>query len=338
MKKILGKKILSVLLVTVLTLTFLGGCGSSDSEGSLSSTADNSSDDNVTIRLAVQKCIAIPYLADALGYFDEEFAEDNINVELVEFSLGPAIIEAVGSDEIDIGFLGDVPTFSGLVNGGDYKIIARWESDYNSFLIVRDDAGISSLSDLKGKKLAFAFGSTQTSLVYDYLGDAGLSDSDVELVNLSLADIVTSITNGEIDAAVVDQLRATQAVSNGGITKLLDGEGYKLFVSPVIATNSFTSAHPDLVSRVLKVLQKAAIYSEENNEEAIKIAAERIGVDESAIGPLMQECDLEYKLGDEEIAAIKENAKRSYELDVIKEDIDIEQYIDTTYLKEAGIQ
>jgi aliphatic sulfonates family ABC transporter substrate-binding protein len=333
MKNSKGKRILSVLLVTALIMGVISGCGTAKSN-------DQSSGDteNVTIRIAVQKSIAIPYLADALGYFDDEFTEDNINVELVEFSLGPAVIEAVGSEEIDIGFLGDVPAFSGLVNGGDYKIIARWESDYNSYLIVRDDAGISSLSDLKGKKLAFAFGSTQTALVYGYLEGAGLTDDDVELVNLSLADIVTSITNGEVDAAVVDQLRATQAVSNGGITRLLDSEGYKLFVSPVIATNNFTEAHPDLTARVLKVLQKAAIYSEENNEEAIKLAAERIGVDESAIGPLMQECDLEYQLGDEEIAAIKENAKRSYELDVIKEELDIEQYIDTTYLKEAGIQ
>ncbi len=333
MKNSKGKRILSVLLVTALIMGVISGCGTAKSN-------DQSSGDteNVTIRIAVQKSIAIPYLADALGYFDDEFTEDNINVELVEFSLGPAVIEAVGSEEIDIGFLGDVPAFSGLVNGGDYKIIARWESDYNSYLIVRDDAGISSLSDLKGKKLAFAFGSTQTALVYGYLEGAGLTDDDVELVNLSLADIVTSITNGEVNAAVVDQLRATQAVSNGGITRLLDSEGYKLFVSPVIATNNFTEAHPDLTARVLKVLQKAAIYSEENNEEAIKLAAERIGVDESAIGPLMQECDLEYQLGDEEIAAIKENAKRSYELDVIKEELDIEQYIDTTYLKEAGIQ
>jgi ABC-type nitrate/sulfonate/bicarbonate transport system substrate-binding protein len=319
MKNSKGKRILSVLLVTALIMGVISGCGTAKSN-------DQSSGDteNVTIRIAVQKSIAIPYLADALGYFDDEFTEDNINVELVEFSLGPAVIEAVGSEEIDIGFLGDVPAFSGLVNGGDYKIIARWESDYNSYLIVRDDAGISSLSDLKGKKLAFAFGSTQTALVYGYLEGAGLTDDDVELVNLSLADIVTSITNGE--------------VANGGITRLLDSEGYKLFVSPVIATNNFTEAHPDLTARVLKVLQKAAIYSEKNNEEAIKLAAERIGVDESAIGPLMQECDLEYQLGDEEIAAIKENAKRSYELDVIKEELDIEQYIDTTYLKEAGIQ
>jgi sulfonate transport system substrate-binding protein len=286
----------------------------------------------------VQKSIAIPYLADALGYFEEEFKGENVKVELVEFSLGPAIVEAVGSDEIDIGFLGDVPTFAGLVNNGDYKIIARWERDVNSYLIVRNQSNISSLKDLKGKKLAFAFGSTQTALVYGYLEDAGLTDSDVELVNLSLADIVTCIGNGEIDAAVVDQLRATQAVSNGGVTKLLDSDGYKLFVNPIIGTNKFTEEHPDLTARVLKVLQKAAVYSEENTKEAISIAAKRIGVDESAIGPLMEECDLELKLGDEEIQAIKTNAERSFELNVIKSKLDIEKYIDTSYLEKAGIQ
>jgi aliphatic sulfonates family ABC transporter substrate-binding protein len=335
------KKILSLLLATVMIIGVISGCGSSTTATTTTNESTNTSetsDENVTIRIAVQKSIPIPYLAEALGYFDEEFSEDNINVELIEFSLGPAVIEAVGSDEIDIGFLGDVPAFSGLVNGGDYKIIARWEKDYNSYLIVRNDAGISELSDLKGKKLAFAFGSTQTALVYGYLEDAGLTDNDVELVNLSLADIVTSISNGEVDAAVVDQLHAAQAESSGEVTKFLDSEGYKLFVSPVIATNSFTEAHPDLTARVLKVLQKAAIYSEENIDESIELAANRIEVDESAIGPLMRECNLEFELGDEEIAAIEENAKRSYELDVIKEELDIDKYIDTTYLKEAGIQ
>jgi hypothetical protein len=61
-------------------------------------------------------------------------------------------------------------------------------------------------------------------------------------------------------------------------------------------------------------------------------------VDESAIGPLMRECDLQFILGDEEINAIKENAAKSYELGVIKEELDISKYIDTSYLESAGIQ
>jgi aliphatic sulfonates family ABC transporter substrate-binding protein len=320
---------LGILLVLVLAVGLLSGCGSKASE--------ETAEENVTIRIAVQKVIAIPYLAEALGYFEEEFAEDNINVELVEFSLGPAVIEAVGSGEIDIGFLGDVPVFSGLINGGDYKIVARWESDNSSYLITRDDANINSLEDLKGKKLSYAFGSTQTALVYSYLESAGLTEDDLEIINLSLADSVTSLVNGDVDAAVVDELHATQAVEKGGVSKLMNSEGYKLFVSPIIATNEFTSEHPDLTSRVLKVIEKAAEYSEENPDEAITKAAERIGVDEATMDPIIRNCDLKVYLGNEELEAVKENAAQAYKYGVIKEELNIDDYIDTKYLEDAGL-
>jgi aliphatic sulfonates family ABC transporter substrate-binding protein len=325
----MNKKIMSVLLVLVLVAGLLSGCGSKASE--------ETAEENVTIRIAVQKSIAIPYLAEVLGYYEDEFTEDNINVELVEFSLGPEVIEAVASGEIDIGFLGDVPAFSGLINGGDYKIVARWESDNSSYLITRDDANINSLEDLKGKKLSYAFGSTQTALVYSYLEAAGLTEDDLEIINLSLADSVTSIVDGEVDAAIVDELRATQAVEKGGVSKLMNSEGYKLFVSPIIATNEFTSEHADLTSRVLKVIEKAAEYSEENPDDAIAKAAERIGVEESTIDPIIRNCDLEVYLGDEEFAAIKENAAQAYRYGVIKEELNIEDYIDTKYLEDAGL-
>lgn len=323
------KKSFGVLLALLLVVGLFAGCGSD--------TTAQKAEEDVTIRVAVQKSIAIPYLAEALGYYEDEFKEDNVNVELVEFSLGPEVIEAVASGEIDIGFLGDVPAFSGLINGGDYKIVARWESDNSSYLITRDDANINSLADLKGKKLSYAFGSTQTALVYAYLESAGLTENDLEIMNLSLSDSVTSIVNGDVDAAVVDELRATQAVEKGGVSKLINSEGYKLFVSPIIATNEFTSAHADLTSRVLKVIEKAAEYSETNPDEAIATAAERIGVDESSIDPIIRNCDLEVYLGQEEIDAIVENAAMAYKYDVIKEDLDIQKYIDTTYLEDAGL-
>ncbi len=325
----MNKKLWVVLTLLILVTGLLSGCGSKASV--------ESADEKVTIRIAVQKSIAIPYLAEALGYYEDEFTENNINVELVEFSLGPEVIEAVASGEIDIGFLGDVPAFSGLINGGDYKIIARWESDNSSYLITRDDANINSIEDLKGKKLSYAFGSTQTALVYSYLEAAGLTENDLEIINLSLSDSVTSIVNGDVDAAIVDELRATQAVEKGGVSKLINSEGYKLFVSPIIATNKFTSEHADLTSRVLKVIEKAAEYSEENPDDAIAKAADRIGVDKSTIDPIIRNCDLEVYLGNEELAAIKENVAQAYKYGVIKQELDVEKYIDTKYLENVGL-
>jgi ABC-type nitrate/sulfonate/bicarbonate transport system substrate-binding protein len=143
--------------------------------------------------------------------------------------------------------------------------------------------------------------------------------------------------NGDVDAAIVDELRATQAVEKGGVSKLMNSEGYKLFVSPIIATNDFTEKHADLTSRVLKVIERAAEYSEENPDDAIAKAAERIGVDESAIDPIIRNCDLEVYLGQDEVDAIVENAAMAYKYGVIKEDLDIKEYIDTRYLEDAGL-
>jgi hypothetical protein len=60
-------------------------------------------------------------------------------------------------------------------------------------------------------------------------------------------------------------------------------------------------------------------------------------VEESAVDPIIRNCDLEVYLGQEEIDAIEENAAQAYKYDVIKEDLDIAKYIDTSYLEDAGL-
>jgi aliphatic sulfonates family ABC transporter substrate-binding protein len=337
------KKLVAIVLTLVVVLGVIG-CGSTDTSQDTTSadtstdSADTESSENVTIRLAVQKNIYQPYLADSLGYFKDEFEQDGITVELIQFSLGPEVIEAIGSDQVDIGFLGDLPAFAGLANGGDYKFIGKYESDSSRGLIVRDDANITKLEDLKGKKLAVPLGSNLQPLAELYLADAGLTDDDVELVNLSLADITTSIVNGDVDAAVTDQPYISQAVNNGDITQLLDCKGYKTYISPIIAQNSFIEKYPDLTARVLKVLQKAADWKEANEEEAVKKAAEATGVDEGDVALKLTNADISTGLSAEEIQALKDGEKQIFELDLIKEDLNLDDYIDTSFLETAGVQ
>jgi ABC-type nitrate/sulfonate/bicarbonate transport system substrate-binding protein len=88
---------------------------------------------------------------------------------------------------------------------------------------------------------------------------------------------------------------------------------------------------------VLKAVERAAEYSEENPDDAISKAAERIGVEESAIDPIIRNCDLEVYLGEEEKNAIIDNAAQAYQYNVIKQELDIENYIDTSYLEAAGL-
>ena len=44
------------------------------------------------------------------------------------------------------------------------------------------------------------------------------------------------------------------------------------------------------------------------------------------------------KLGDDEIQALKDGAKQSYDLGLIKQDLNLDDYIDTSFLEKAGVQ
>ena len=154
-------------------------------------------EDAVTIRIAVQKSTYIPILT--LGYFDDAFTNSETNVELVEFSQGSAMIESINSDEVDFAFLGDLPAFSGLVNGGEYTIVGKYSEDTAKALVVRKDSGIRSLSDLAGHSYAVNFGSNVQPLAEIFLEEAGLTAADVEYTNLSFADINTALISGDID-------------------------------------------------------------------------------------------------------------------------------------------
>lgn len=338
-----GKQLISAMAVLALMTGLFAGCGetetgSTNGKNTSASTEKTADSEEITIRLAVQKNIYLPYVADSLGYFEEEFSEDNINVELVQFSLGPAIVEAMQSGEVEIGFLGDLPAYAGLVNNAEYEIIGRYEKDQTRGLIVRDDAGISQLSDLKGKKVSVPVGSNLQPLLELYLADAGLTDSDIELVNLSHADMITSIAKGEVDAAVTDEPYISLALANGGVTQLLDSTGYKVYVSPIIALNDFTSAHADLTARVLKTLQRAGEWMNENREEAIELSAEATDSEVSDVAPKMEHGDYNVGLSDEDIESFVVGAKQCYEMKLITGDLKVEDYINTSFLEEAGIQ
>jgi aliphatic sulfonates family ABC transporter substrate-binding protein len=335
MKKRIKKPLLALLLVLTMGVSLIG-CGTSDSQKDTSGSSDKK--ENTVIRLAVQKSIYLPYLAESLGYFEEEFADDGITVELDEFALGPAVVEAIGSNQVDIGFLGDLPAFAGLVNGGEYKIIGKYYRSTSAGLIVRNDANIKKLEDLKGKKIAVSMGSNLQPLAELYLEAAGLTDKDVELVNLSLTDITTSIVKGEVDAAVTDQPYIAQAEKSGEVTQLLDAEGYKTFVAPIIVENSFGTENADLTARVLKALQKAADWKEDNLEEAIKRSAEATGFDEEDLKNVLPVADMNVCLTDDDIQALKDGQDQIYNSDLIKKKLNLDDYIDTSFLEKAGIQ
>ena len=295
-------------------------------------------EDAVTLRVAVQKSTYSPILANALGYFDGAFTNSETKVELVEFSQGPAMIEAINSDEVDFAVLGDLPTFSGLVNGGEYTIVGKYSEDTAKALVVRKDSGIKSLSDLAGHSYAVTFGSNVQPLAEIFLEEAGITNADVEYTNLSFADINTALINGDVDAAVQNEPNLSKLLAATDEVEVIErAEGRKVFVGPVIGRNAFLAAYPNTTSEFLAALQKAADWSHENSAEAIGKIAEATGLATTDVETLFGLQDNNVYLTAGQLEGLKKGAADAYKYGLLTEEVDVEAHIDTSYLKPAGI-
>ncbi|MBR3524464.1 MAG: aliphatic sulfonate ABC transporter substrate-binding protein [Lachnospiraceae bacterium] len=295
-------------------------------------------EDAVTIRIAVQKSTYSPILTNALGYFDDAFTNSETNVELVEFSQGSAMIESINSDEVDFAFLGDLPAFSGLVNGGEYTIVGKYSEDTAKALVVRKDSGIRSLSDLAGHSYAVNFGSNVQPLAEIFLEEAGLTAADVEYTNLSFADINTALISGDIDAAVQNEPNLSKLLAaTDEVEVIARAEGRKVFVGPVIARNEFLASYPATTSEFLAALQKAADWSHENGAEAVEKIAEATGLTPADVETLFALQDNNVYFTAEQLEGLKKGAADAYKYGLLTEELDVEAYIDTSYLEAAGI-
>ena len=226
----------------------------------------------------VQLAIFSPlYVADAKGYF----ADEGIKIKLEAIKSGQDAIPLAASGKLDAVVAGfSAGLFSAVETGLDVKVVGSMgvsagdEEEPPSALIASkklvDDGTITTVADLKGRKVAVAGGAGGTGAFYVgmALEEAGLSITDVELVALGNPDMPTAVANGSVDAAFASapfwnmpvedgtavSLWSTPAGTSG--TGVIYGGG---FASSDLAQKFFTA-----LTRGAKDLQGDDRYTDEN--------------------------------------------------------------------------
>ena len=89
-----------------------------------------------------------------LGYFDDE----NIDVQLTEFSDGPTIIQAMESGSIDVGYIGQGA--HKLCINGKADIFALAHVSNGDAVIGSKEKGTDTIEGLKGKTIAYSSGTS----------------------------------------------------------------------------------------------------------------------------------------------------------------------------------
>ncbi|MFP3040497.1 aliphatic sulfonate ABC transporter substrate-binding protein [Treponema primitia] len=274
-------------------------------------------------------------IAEKLGYFTDE----GLDVDFTVFAYGPPEIEAFTAGSLDIGTVGDLPSYSAIANGVDLVIVGFYStSDTITGILVRDAANIKSFADLKGKKVAVAFGSNNHPLLYQYLDLGGVKESDVEIFNLPLSEQVSALVTGRIDAVVTSEPRITQAVQAGGITLLSDTKGIRVFSNPVIAHTAFLKTYPEQAAKLLRALDKAGRWANANADEAGQLIADITGGSKESQVLAITKAQLDFTLTKERVDNFVLGAELSHKYGLIPEKIDVRSHVDDSFLKAAGVQ
>lgn len=94
-----------------------------------------------------------------LGYFDDE----NIDVQLTEFSDGPTIIQAMESGSIDVGYIGQGA--HKLCINGKADIFALAHVSNGDAVIGSKEKGTDTIEGLKGKTIAYSSGTSSEDIL-----------------------------------------------------------------------------------------------------------------------------------------------------------------------------
>jgi len=208
------------------------------------------------------------------------FKEEGVDVKFEWFDY-VASMDAFAAGKLDaVGMTNGDALVTGSTGAQSVMAIINDYSNGNDMIVAKP--GLTSIKQLKGKKIGVEVGFVGHLLLLNALEKAGLSEADVELVNVPTNETPQVLASGDVDAIVAWQpssgIALTQVPGSKAIYTSADEPGLiydVLSVSPQsYATDKAKWA------KVAKVWYRIVDYIKDpkTNADAISIMASRVGL------------------------------------------------------------
>src|SRR6204780_3368724 len=238
--------------------------GAASTSASASASASPSSSVNlssVTLNVGDQKGTGAEAVLKAAGLLNTL----PFHVTWADFTSGPPMLEAMASGSVDVGGVGDAPPVFAAAGGEGVEIVGAREvpTGDQDALLVPKGSPITSIAQLKGKRIAYGSGSSGNYQMLTVLTAAGLTTKDVTLVNLQPAEALAAFTSGSVDAWDIWPPYVQQAVAQDGAKVLATGSGYGSPYSFEVASKAAVAdpAKAAAIKVYLATLDKAYVWA-----------------------------------------------------------------------------
>ena len=265
------KKLISMLLALVMVLS-LAACGAK-TEAPAATEAPKAEAPAATEAAATEAPKADPitlniaYMpnwgalwAVATGIEKGYFAEEGLELNLVQFDAGPAEIAAMEQGSIDIAYIGK-GAHKLCPNGTADILLLQHMGDGDSIIGL---GGITKLEELKGKKVGYAAGTSSESILVAALESVGLTMDDVEAMNMNASNLTSAAMAGSIDAvAAWAPMSLTILAQVEGSVDICSNVDFPSMVTPGswVVNPNWVKDHEEEAMKFVRAMYKAMDYA-----------------------------------------------------------------------------
>jgi len=240
------------------------------------------------------------FVAQDKGFFKDE----GINVQVVgPFDAGPAEMDALAANQLDIGYVGVSPAILAAARKVELSVVAGVNLEGSALAASKN---ISSISDLKGKKVATpAPGSIQYILMGMLLSGSKMSFGDLELFpgTIKPPDMAPALQTGRIDGYLVWEPFVSKSIVDGSGKVLAESKdiwaGHPCCV--VVTRNDYMAKNDAIVAAVIRAHQKAVKFIESNPADAKAIAQKWTRLDASVIDVAFNRVKYTYSINKDDV-------------------------------------
>jgi NitT/TauT family transport system substrate-binding protein len=270
------------LCILLFALGGFGGCGGEQREpdaGLLRLADANGRPELHTVKVGALPIADLKqlFVADAKGFLRQE----GLKVDITHFAGGAAIVPAVESGSVDLGWSNSVSLLQARARGLDFRFFAggvyQGPGHWTSALMVPENSPIRRAEQLQGRTVALNTLANINELVLRaYLDRAGTEPEGAQPLEVPFPDQPAALGTDRVDAALPSEPFVTAARQGGA--RVIDASpfsaiGERPFVAAFFAKTDWLREHPNTAAAFRRAVEKATRYWNDHPQERAAIIA-----------------------------------------------------------------
>ena len=322
------KKLFALFLSAVMAVG-VAGCG-----GSEPATENGLEDFSVVLDWYPNSVHSFLYVADEMGYFEEEGL--NLVINFPANTNDGISLPAAGRADLGMYYLQDAIL---TAVGEEVPIVSVGSVVQESLNVVISlkEKGIETPADLAGKKIGYAGTALSEAQIECMLEKAGVSAEECELIDVGF-DLLTATTTGQVDATIGNMINhEVPQLEEQGIDinyfRPTD-HGVPMYYELVfLAGQDAVENNPEKLQKFLRAAQKGFDFMQENPEEALQILLDNQNAENFPLSPAVEAAGMDMLLPlmaqeeapfmTQDVAVWQQNADWLYEMGLLGEQADV---------------